>query len=73
MTDKTDDSAFSDKCAQGMFRNLRRYYEWQIEWDVATGIILMSSERTRAAGERKMIEAEAKEAILRDMIRAGRL
>ena len=51
--------------------NLREFYEFAIEWQRATGNILLASPQTREYGEEKLIDADAREELLADLIKKG--
>ena len=56
------DERVFDLKTQKIFRPLRDYFIWAIEWQRATGTILASETRTREAGLAKLADADRREA-----------
>lgn len=50
-----------DLKTQKTFRPLRDYFAWAIEWQRATGRILLTKEKTREAGLEKLSDADKRE------------
>ena len=42
------------------FRPLREWFEFAVEWQKATGVLLMSEDRTKSLGQEKIKDAEAR-------------
>lgn len=65
--------AFMNKDNLQVFKSYKRYYEFGIEWQVATGTILAAFDKTRAAGEAKLEDAKVREKAMLQLIKDGKI